>query len=130
MASSLDSGLALARSGSAASLAASGGAVSLEWDESRGLYRVSAGGARLVSRGCSVSFAEGGGSDSGLWRLVDAGDGAFSLVNAASGLALDVPGGRASEGAALQAYSPNGTAAQSWRLTPIGTPALADGEYL
>ena len=130
VASSLDSGLALARSGSAASLAASGGAVSLEWDESRGLYRVSAGGARLVSRGCSVSFAEGGGSDSGLWRLVDAGDGAFSLVNAASGLALDVPGGRASEGAALQAYSPNGTAAQSWRLTPIGTPALADGEYL
>lgn len=46
----------------------------------------------------------------------DNGDGTYTFINRASGLALDVEGGRYANGVKLQAYTPNGSAAQRFTL--------------
>lgn len=44
-------------------------------------------------------------------------NGTYSLTNPASGLSLDVSGGSTANGARVQIYNTNGTAAQNWQLT-------------
>lgn len=45
---------------------------------------------------------------------------AAAVRSAAAGRCLDVPGGTATEGAALQIFDCNGTAAQQWTASPSG----------
>ncbi len=50
------------------------------------------------------------------WHAVIADGGSVSLIGAASGRALDVAGGSSKNGANVQLYTANQSAAQSWRL--------------
>ena len=52
-------------------------------------------------------------------------DGSYVITNEASGLALDVELGVAKDGAVVQQYEPNGTAAQHWFIRDAG-----DGYYI
>ena len=49
--------------------------------------------------------------------MLDDGDGKASLLNGASGKALDVPGSHAATKVKLQSYANNGTTAQQWVIT-------------
>jgi Ricin-type beta-trefoil lectin domain len=71
-------------------------------------------------------WAYGGGSNQ-QWLPVQEADGAYHFVNRNSGKCLDVPGASTADSTQLQQYTCNGTAAQSFRLTPVdptnpGTP--------
>ncbi len=61
------------------------------------------------------------GSANQRWRIDVAADGSWTLVNAASGLALDVCGGSSADGTAVQTWTPNDTAAQSWSAVPVSS---------
>lgn len=50
------------------------------------------------------------------WKPVHGEDGYITLINASNGMALDVSGASAKDGTRIQAYKPNGTAAQKWAL--------------
>ena len=54
-----------------------------------------------------------------LFAAIDCGDGTFSFVNKASGLVLDIVGASDSAQANLDAYLPNGTAAQKFSLQRV-----------
>ncbi|TDO33540.1 ricin-type beta-trefoil lectin protein [Kribbella sp. VKM Ac-2527] len=57
------------------------------------------------------------------WQPVEEADGAYHLVNRNSGKCLDVPSASTADSVQLQQYTCNGTAAQSFRITPVdGTP--------
>jgi hypothetical protein len=64
------------------------------------------------------------------WQPVEEADGAYHLVNGLSGKCLDVPSASTSDGVRLGQFTCNGSAAQSFRLTPAdpappaGTPDL------
>lgn len=48
-------------------------------------------------------------------------DGTVTLINTKYNLALDVSGGKTANGTVVQAYKPNGTAAQKWKLVQATT---------
>ena len=58
------------------------------------------------------------------WKLKKVGD-YYAFVSVWNGKAIDVPGGDASSGKALQGYDYNGTDAQLWRFESMG-----DGSYI
>ena len=91
--------------------------VRLERDAATGLYRVSSGGKLLTDGGSKATF-EAAGSDGQLWLVRADGDG-YDLLTADGSRALDVPGGSAYDGAALQLHRANGTAAQRWLLSAV-----------
>ncbi|MFE5941811.1 RICIN domain-containing protein [Streptomyces sp. NPDC056480] len=62
-----------------------------------------------------------GGGLNQQWRAVDEGGGAFHLVNRNSGKCLDVPAASTADSVRLVQYACNGTAAQRFRVTPVGT---------
>ncbi|WP_240521796.1 RICIN domain-containing protein [Amycolatopsis vastitatis] len=76
-----------------------------------------------------VSAADGGlvqlwtysGGANQQWQAVDEGNGRYHFVSRNSGKCLDVPGASAADSVQLQQYSCNGTAAQSFMLTPVTT---------
>lgn len=54
------------------------------------------------------------------WDVVSAGNGFFSFMNRASGIALDINGGvGAQAGFAVQEPSNSGTATQQWAIVPV-----------
>ncbi|MEV7097320.1 RICIN domain-containing protein [Amycolatopsis sp. NPDC051045] len=55
------------------------------------------------------------------WQAVDEGNGRYHFVSRNSGKCLDVPGASAADSVQLQQYTCNGTAAQSFMLTPVNT---------
>ena len=55
------------------------------------------------------------------WKPVPSGDGGYYLMNAGSGLYLDVKGGSAAQNTPLQVYPGNQTAAQKFYLTRVTT---------
>ena len=118
VASCADTSVALGCSGGSAVLTSSAATVSVARDEATGMYRLRALGRTLRAEGWSARFAAADGSRAELWELRREG-GAYVLVSAETGLALDVPGGRAQDGAGLQAWTPNGTPAQSWMIVAI-----------
>lgn len=67
------------------------------------------------------------------WRPIHNKDGSKTLINAKSGLALDVPGGSAKSGTALQTYQPNGTISQKFTMSQVGgnyAPSFVAPVYL
>ncbi|HEX4703043.1 MAG TPA: alpha-galactosidase [Pseudonocardiaceae bacterium] len=71
--------------------------------------------------GADVTQAAGTGGTDQQWQLVPTGDGYHRIVNVASGLLLNIPGGSTTSGTRLiQWPDDNGTNAQ-WRLSPTGT---------
>ncbi|MGW8597462.1 RICIN domain-containing protein [Streptomyces sp. NPDC055893] len=62
-----------------------------------------------------------GGGLNQQWRAVDEGGGAFHLVNRNSGKCLDVPAASTADSVRLVQYTCNGTAAQRFQVTPVGT---------
>lgn len=63
-----------------------------------------------------------------LFAAQDNGDGSFTFINKATGLALDIVGGSDSNGTNLDAYLPNGTVAQKFSLKPV-SEFIAPGAY-
>ncbi|WP_166639461.1 RICIN domain-containing protein [Amycolatopsis sp. SID8362] len=55
------------------------------------------------------------------WQAVDEGSGRYHFVSRNSGKCLDVPGASTADSVQLQQYACNGTAAQSFMLTPVNT---------
>jgi hypothetical protein len=55
------------------------------------------------------------------WQAVDEGSGRYHFVSRNSGKCLDVPGAATADSVQLQQYACNGTAAQSFTLTPVNT---------
>ena len=53
------------------------------------------------------------------WQVKDAGDGALTLINKNSGLALDVSGASSANGTRLVQYTPNNTSAQAFTFYPV-----------
>ncbi|GAB2582664.1 RICIN domain-containing protein [Kribbella endophytica] len=79
----------------------------------------------------NVSTADGalihlwafGNGNNQQFRPVEEADGAYHLVNRNSGKCLDVPSASVSDSVQLQQYTCNGSAAQSFRISPVdGTP--------
>ncbi|WP_410671247.1 RICIN domain-containing protein [Amycolatopsis sp. cmx-4-68] len=76
-----------------------------------------------------VSTADGGlvqlwtysGGANQQWQAVDEGSGRYHFVSRNSGKCLDVPGASGADSVQLQQYACNGTAAQSFMLTPVNT---------
>ncbi|MGO5294341.1 RICIN domain-containing protein [Collinsella sp. LCP21S3_A3] len=118
MASCADTSVALGCSGGSAVLTSSAATVSIARDETTGMCRVSALGRVLRAEGWSARFAVADGSRAELWEHRREA-GAYVLVSADTGLALDVPGGSAQDGKGIQTWTPNGTPAQSWELEAI-----------
>lgn len=58
------------------------------------------------------------GTDAQLWHPEHNADGTVTLINKATGKALDVTGASATSGTRVQVYTPNGTPAQRWLITP------------
>ena len=54
--------------------------------------------------------------DAASWYLKQIRSGVYSIVNNASGMALDVPNGKFFAGAKVSVYKPNGSVAQQWQL--------------
>lgn len=63
-----------------------------------------------------------------LFAAIDNGDGTYSFVNKSTGLALDIAGASDSAQANLDAYLPNGTAAQKFSLHRV-SEFLDEGAY-
>ncbi|MGW5000861.1 RICIN domain-containing protein [Streptomyces hydrogenans] len=63
-----------------------------------------------------------GGGLNQQWQAVDDGGGAFRFVNRNSGKCLDVPAASTADSVQLVQYTCNGTAAQRFQVTPVGTP--------
>ena len=56
-----------------------------------------------------------------MWYMIDTGDGWYSIINQASGLALDVENGIASSGTNIRQHTYNGSDAQKWRFVHVHT---------
>jgi glucosylceramidase len=78
-------------------------------------------GGSTGNRAAIVQFTDDGDL-SQQWRLVDAGNGYFNLINVNSGLALSVPHGSNSNGTQMQqvTITGTGTSDQQWRFNALG----------
>lgn len=63
------------------------------------------------------SYTEGCANQ--LWSATENEDGSYSFINKATGLALDLAGGSTSRGTNVQVYTPNGSAAQKFKVTAV-----------
>lgn len=78
-----------------------------------------AGGGAVNGTALQVYAANGTAAQT--WKIVPAGAGYVSIVNASSGLAVDVPSSNACEGQKLQLWESNGTWAQKWIAVKDGS---------
>lgn len=79
------------------------------------------------SNGANAQLWEANGSGAQRFMIsYDECAGAYEIMCAASGLALDVDCADFSSGANVQLYESNGSAAQSWRLAATGRNPLSD----
>ena len=104
---------------SGCSLSSSAGALSFERDSATGLYRISSDGKLLTEHGrgngAAAVLDDPNGSEEQLWLLSECTWG--YTVTSASGLALDDRYCETHEGNIVWLYEPNGSAAQSWKLS-------------
>ena len=84
-------------------------------------------GSNLCVDGSRVSMGDGLNVELGpcrngsaAWDVIDLGGGEFALLNRASKRVLDVAGGSFADGANVQQYVWNNSAAQRWRIEPVG----------
>ena len=56
------------------------------------------------------------------WVITSVAGGAYVFRNVGTGLVIDLRGGVAQEGRAIDGYLPNGTNAQQWHLKKVGDP--------
>jgi hypothetical protein len=76
-------------------------------------------GVSTADGGLLQLWTYGGGANQ-QWQAVDEGNGRYHFVSRNSGKCLDVPGASTAD-VQLQQYTCNGTAAQSFMLTPVTT---------
>ena len=117
---------------SGCSLSSSAGALSFERDSATGLYRISSDGKLLTEHGrgngAAAVLDDPNGSEEQLWLLSECTWG--YTVTSASGLALDDRYCETHEGNIVWLYEPNGSAAQSWKLSSEAIPrVIPDGAY-
>ncbi|MEU8260371.1 RICIN domain-containing protein [Micromonospora sp. NPDC048999] len=70
--------------------------------------------------GALAALADCTGGAEQQWVATPVTDDVFTLVNAGSGMCLDVAGESTDDGAGVQQWSCNGQANQQWRLAPAG----------
>jgi pectate lyase len=75
--------------------------------------------ATALAMAVAAGVALAGGIVNGVSAAAAPTSGTFNLVNAGSGLCLDVPGGSTSDGTQLIQYGCNGGANQSWTVTSV-----------
>ncbi|TLS40395.1 ricin-type beta-trefoil lectin domain protein [Streptomyces montanus] len=87
-------------------------------------------GKRLALRdGAPVLEADEGVRDKATqWIMSTTGDGTWTLVNAATGQALEVGGQAQHDGAAVTVWEPNSGSNQRWRVTDVTDAAATDQE--
>ena len=85
-------------------------------------------GGKNTKSGTQVKMAKETGADSQLWDVYVNNSGAYEIISVANKMALDVKGASSANGAAIQVYSANHTAAQQWKLEQK-TAAIEDGTY-
>lgn len=76
--------------------------------------------------GCSIipgapvqQWDRGANAANQQWRIVQGTGGEYTIQNVQTGLMLDVAGGAAYDGNGINVYTPNGTQAQRWILSPV-----------
>ena len=77
-------------------------------------------GVSTADGGLIHLWAYGGGLNQ-QWQAVQEASGAYHFVSRNSAKCLDVPGASTADSVQLQQYACNGTGAQSFTLTPVGT---------
>jgi Ricin-type beta-trefoil lectin domain len=75
-----------------------------------------------TANGALIQLWTYGGGNNQQWQPVAESGGGYHFVNRNSGACLDVPSAATADSTQLQQYTCNGTAAQSFTLTPVGAP--------
>ncbi|HXA61174.1 MAG TPA: RICIN domain-containing protein, partial [Streptosporangiaceae bacterium] len=75
-----------------------------------------------TANGALIQLWTYGGGNNQQWQPVAESGGGYHFVNRNSGACLDVPSAATADSTQLQQYTCNGTAAQSFTLTPVGGP--------
>jgi hypothetical protein len=73
------------------------------------------GGAGSMAEGVQLSVWQHDGSPNQSWSIVPTDDGWFKIVNAGTGLCVDVAGAVSTTGAAIVLSTDDGSASQQWR---------------
>ena len=69
-----------------------------------------------AASGTNVEISSYDGGEGQLWDVVANDDGSVTIVSVLNDLCLDVAAGSKNDGANVQVYDPNGSAAQKWTL--------------
>lgn len=83
-----------------------------------------------ASNGARAQLWTYGNDSSQKFRFTRQSDGSYVITNASTGKALEVAGGRASAGTAVQQNATNGTTAQRWFIRDAGSDAAGAAYYL
>ena len=77
----------------------------------------------------NVEIFEYNGGDNQQWAIDDLGDGNYTIVSKLGSIVLDIYGGRISNGANVQIYSPNNGINQQFKFHKTDASPLKDGLY-
>ena len=100
-------------------MSSAAGCLDFKFDVGTGLYTLTSAGNALTMKGTELSLKPSDGSASQQWSVVEV-DGGYTLVNAASGKAIDDRWRDTREGALVWGYESSfGDQAQTWALVPI-----------
>lgn len=83
-----------------------------------------------ASNGARAQLWGYGNDSSQKFHFARQSDGSYVITNASTGKALEVAGGRAAAGTAVQQYDSNGTTAQRWFIRDAGSDAAGAAYYL
>ena len=110
-------------------MSSAAGCLDFKFDVGTGLYTLTSAGNALTMKGAELSLKPSDGSASQQWSVVEV-DGGYTLVNAASGKAIDDRWRDTREGALVWGYESNlGDRAQTWTLKAPEEQTIEDGEY-
>ena len=107
----------------------------IQYDETDGYYtiiNVNSGKLLTVKDGeTNVIQNEANGTDGQKWQIIKNLNGSYSIISKLNGLYLDIQNGNISNGANVQVYENNGSAAQQFEFIEIIKPerTIEDGTY-
>ena len=87
-----------------------------------------ASGLYLCDNGSALQGTEDPANENGVWKAIDSPAGGITFVNVSTGKAIDVTGGKKTNGTIISVHRYNGTLAQTWRLD--ATTPISDGMYV
>lgn len=100
--------------------------VSAESDE-QVTIKNAASGLYLCDAGSALQGTDDPTSEAAQWKAIASPAGGITFINVSTGKAIDVSGGKKTNGTAVSVHKYNGTIAQTWRLDT--TTPITDGMY-